>query len=323
MKRAEVMQQLEPLMGVTVKTIEHQPKTRVVVEPDQVILRPGSGGHLVPMNEQGVKSLANFVGMPQGMGKELSPDLFGRVTTELLERKHAYNVMMMEGAIVDFAKVDHIRNIAPERVIDAIEHTIPNADYNRVTTTKDYTATLEVIGEKREPVVRGDLVRAGALVRFSPIGTVAPLVQSFVVRLRCTNGAIDNSILREFTHGGEGDDVWQWFRKSIHDAYGALNDIVSRYRDLIKDRIKPDQRALILEQLLKEAGVKGEIADAVRTMAIQEPPRNTYEMFNLITWASSHLIKEPAQIDRARIVAAKFTSTETHQTYCPLCHRTN
>ena len=77
---------------------------------------------------------------------------------------------------------------------------------------------------------------------------------------------------------------------------------------------------LILEQLLKEARIGGEVADAVRTMAIQEPPRNTYEMFNLITWASSHLIKEPAQIDRARSVAANFTSAETHHTYCPVCH---
>ncbi len=324
MKKEEVLQHLEPLTGVAVRTIEHQPRTRVAVTPDQVILRPGAGGHLMPLNEQGIKSLAHFIGMTQPMGREISPELFGQVATQILSRRGRYSVMLMDGAIINFGRPGQGRQIAPERLVNTIERAIPNADYLKVTTTEQYTATIEIVGEKREPVVRGDLVRAGALVNFSPIGTIEPSVQSFVLRCACTNGMVDNQILREFTYGGggggEGDDIWQWFRRALHDAYGSLEPIVNRYREMIKDRIPPAQRALILEDMLHRANITGDLADVIRTRAIAEPPRNAYEMLNLFTFASSHLTREPAQVQRLRSVAANFTSEDMHPGYCPMCH---
>jgi hypothetical protein len=320
MNSTEVLERLRPLTDVEVRNIEHKPKTRIVVEPDQVILHPNSGGSVVHLNEQGVRSLANFVGMPLSMGKQISPELFGRVATELLARKEKYSVLVKDQSIIDFGNPGATRNLAPERIIQTIGQIIPGAEYNRVVTGKDYSAELEILGEKREPVVRGDLIRAGALVKFSPIGTIMPSVQSFVVRLACTNGATDTRVLREFGGHGEGDDLWQWFRKSIKDAYGALEGIVNRYREMVGDRITAEQRALMLEDLLNRAKITGEVADAVRTRAIAEPPRNAYEMFNLITWASTHLIKEPAQVTRARSTAAQFVSVSEHSTLCPVCH---
>lgn len=319
MEKEEVLEHLRPLMGLTVRTLEHQPRTRVIVNPEQVVLRPGTGGHLVPLHEDGVKALANFVGMPMSMGKEISPDLFGRLTTEILSRRGRYSVLIAEGAIIDFAKPHPTHNLPTERVVDTIERVIPNADYQRVAI-QDHSATIEVVGEKREPVVRGDLIRAGAMVTFSPIGTIEPLVQSFVMRLACTNGAIDNQVLREFHGGGEGDDVFQWFRKSLHDAYGSLGAIVNRYREMVGERIPANQRALMLEEMLRKAKICGELADTIRARAIQEPPRNAYEMMNLLTWASTHAIREPAQIRRVQLVAASFVSEEEHSTYCPMCH---
>lgn len=322
MEKEEILEHLKPLTGVAVRTISHQPRTRIVVTPDQVILRPGSGGHLLPINEKGVKSLASFIGMTLSMGKEISPELFGRVATEILSRRERYSVLLADGTITDFSKPHPARKLSPERLVDTIERAIPHADYLRVTTTEEYTATIEVVGEKREPVARGDLVRAGALVTFSPIGTIEPLVQSFVMRLACTNGAVDNQVLREYHGGGgnEGDDIWQWFRRAIRDAYGSLGTIVNRYREMVKDRIPAEQRALILEEMLRRAKIGGELADTIRSRAIQEPPRNAYEMLNLITWASTHLLREPAQVQRAQSVAADFASETEHHTFCPMCH---
>jgi len=320
LKKDDVIKQLQPLADITVRTIDHQPKTKIVVQPDQVILRPGSGSHSMTIGKTGVKSLAGFIGMPQSMGKEISPGLFGEVATQILSRRERYSVLMDKGAIIDFTKPSSAHNLSPERLVSTIEKVIPGADYHKVTT-HDYAATIEIVGEKREPVRKGDLIRAGALINFSPIGSIMPSVQSFVLRLACTNGMTHNDILQEYSgSGGEGDDIWQWFRKSLHDAYGSLGGIVNRYREMMQDRIPAEQRALILEEMLKRAKIGGEIADVIRSRAIQEPPRNSYEMMNLLTWASSHLITEPAQIGRVREVAATFASEETHHTYCPMCH---
>lgn len=321
MDRTEVLEQLEPISRTQVRQVEHSPRTRVVVTPDAVVLRPGSGGRLIPLSEQGTKALANFTGMPVGFCQKLSPGTFGTVATELLAQKERYNLLIDNDQVRDFADYRGVRPISTEKLINTVERSIPRAEFHRVTILGDYSAIIEVVGERRQPVRRGDLIRAGAMVTFSPIGTIRPLVQSYVLRLACTNGATDNTILREFRGGGgEGDDIWQWFRQSLRDSYQALSAIVNKYQEMLQERIPADQRALMLEGLLREAKITGEDAEAIRARAIQEPPRNTYEMVNLITWASSHVIREPARIQRALTASATFTSKQEHACICPLCH---
>lgn len=324
MNRVEVLEQLEPLAHIQVRPVQHAPRTRVIVRPDMVMIRPGSGGKLVPLNEQGVKAMANFVGMPQTICRQLSPDTFGRVATELLSRKERYNLLMDNGEVGNFAEYRGVRTLSIERVITTIEKAIPKADFHRVVMLENYSTMIEIAGEKRQPIARGDMVRAGALVTFSPIGTIAPFVQSYVQRLACTNGQVTNDILREFRPaggGGEGDDIWQWFRQSIQQSYGSLDRIITRYREMVNERIPANARAMMLEALLKDAKITGDDADAIRSLAIQDPPRNSYELLNLMTFASSHIIREPARIRRVQQISASFTSQREHAQLCPICHR--
>jgi hypothetical protein len=283
-------------------------------------MRPGNGGHLIPFTENGTKALAKFVGLPQRLCNELSPDLFGRVTTELLGRKERYNLLLENGQVENLVDYRGIRNLPVDRVLSTIEHVVPDCDYHRVSVLSNYSASLEIVGPRQEAVRRGDIVQAGALVNFSPINIIKPLVQSYVLRLTCTNGQTARTVLAEFAGGGgEGDDVWQWFRQSVRAAYQSIGDIVNRYRQMIQERIPPEQRAAMLEELLRQAGITGKEAEAVRAQAIQDPPRNTYDMMNLITWASSHIIQSPERIQRALNAGATFTLESQHATICPLC----
>lgn len=321
MKRAEVLEKLESICHTTARQMEHTPQTRVLVEPGQVTIRPGNGGHLVPFSENGVKALTNFVGLPHKVCQVLSPDLFGKVATELLGRKERYNLLLDGGQVQNFVDYRGVRNLPVERVLSAIEQAMPECDYHRVSILDHYSASLEIVGPRQEAVRRGDIVQAGALVNFSPINIIKPLVQSYVLRLTCTNGQTSRTVLAEFTGGGgEGDDIWQWFRQSVRAAYQSVGDIVNRYREMIQERIPPEQRAGILEELLRRAGITGKEAEAVRAQAIQQAPRNAYDMMNLITWASSHIIKSPERIQRALNASATFVSESEHASVCPLCH---
>jgi len=318
--RTDVLEKLEPICHATARQMEHNPRTRVLVEPGQVTMRPGNGGHLIPFSENGTKALAKFVGLPQKLCNELSPELFGRVTTELLSRKERYNLLLDNGQVENLVDFRGIRNLPVERVLSVIEHVVPNCDYHRVSILSNHSASLEIVGPRQEAVRRGDIVQAGALVNFSPINIIKPLVQSYVLRLTCTNGQTARTVLAEFAGGGgEGDDVWQWFRQSVRAAYQSIGDIVNRYRQMIQERIPPEQRAGILEELLRQAGITGKEAEAVRAQAIQEAPRNTYDMMNLITWAGSHIVRSPERIQRALNAGATFTSESQHATICPLC----
>ena len=215
--------------------------------------------------------------------------------------------------------------VSPERLLNLIEKIVPVQNYNRVDLLPNRVASLEIVGEKTQPVARGELVRAGVKVNFSPMGIIDPLVQSYALVLACTNGATSNNILAEFNHGGgggdEGDDMWQFFRQSIRSAYKSFEQVVEGYKKLRAEDISPQDRAQMLETLLRQAHIGGKVGEAVRAMAIERPPRNAWEMQNLITYASSHLL-EAAPAQRAQQVAADFADEEKHHLSCPLCRRT-
>ncbi|GAI71208.1 unnamed protein product, partial [marine sediment metagenome] len=82
----------------------------------------------------------------------------------------------------------------------------------RVLILPDSIVHLEIVGARQEAVAQGDLVQAGVELGFSTMGTVAPFVRGFAMRLSCTNGLTSSTIFDEFTFGtgGEGDDaIWE------------------------------------------------------------------------------------------------------------------
>ncbi len=266
--------------------------------------------------------MAHFTGLTIEVAKHLRPDTLGRVMTELLEDKQRYSLTLKDGAVVDVSKPAPFPNLNPDRVLRSVEGGIRGADYHRVVLINN-TARVEVVGERQQPVVVGDMVRAGALVAFSPQGTTVPLVQSYAMRLACTNGAITTDVLRNYEYGGggDGDGVWQWFREVSREAYQAIAQIIARWREMTEQGISPEDRAMALEAMLKAAKITGEGADVIRAEALAHPPRNNYEMMNLLTYASSHLLESPQQVVRAQITAARYADERTHAKVCPLCHR--
>ena len=322
MKREQVLEKIQPLVEGQLRDVADGTRTKVNVTPDMITLRPTRGARLVEVAPEGAKNMVSFVGLPLGVAKMLTPGTFSQVLSELLSSTGKYSLILKEERVVNLVKYGERRPVNPQRLLDIIEKIIPVQDYNQVLTIPPAVASIEVVGEKTLPVVRGDLVRAGVKVDFSPMGTTNPFVQSYALRLSCTNGQTSNTVLAEFGHtGGEGDDVWQFFRYSIRRAYGSFNQVVSEWKKLVEQKIAPEDRALMLEYLIKRAKISGKAAEAIRAMAIERPPRNAWELQNLITYASSHLLETAQQVQRAQSVAADFADEERHARACPLCQR--
>jgi hypothetical protein len=73
--------------------------------------------------------------------------------------------------------------------------------------------------------------------------------------------------------------------------------------------------------MLREAHLKGEVAEEIRAMAIERPPENSWDIFNYMTYASSHLLEAPKDILSAMGAAAGYAAEETHHRMCPVCKR--
>jgi len=321
MKKVAVMEKISPLMGLNFKEVTHENHTRVQVGVEEVVFRPGNGGHSLPLSEDGMTGLASFAGFSGAFFKTLSNDTLGKVATELLLHKEKYGILIKDGQIVDFTSPKHYHNIPAEKVLNTIEKVIPDVEYNRALVDRE-TVHLEVTGPDELLMLKGDNVRAGALIRWSPIGITLPSVQSFVLRRFCINGATSNTILREFGFGG-GDEgnVWEWFKKSVRDAYHSYNKVAEAWRKLVNENVPDQDRPLMLEALIKQAGLDPNVAEAVRSRALQEPPTNAYDMMNLVSFATSHLMDEPKRIHRAQSAIAAYTDAETHALTCPVCRR--
>jgi len=328
--KTEVLERMAPILNTQVREVEHNPRTRVVVTPDMITFRPGGGARTLEMTKDGAQSLSSFVGLPWNVATKLRPETFGTVSTELLRRKGRYSLIIKDGSVVSLDKPQEYHMVNPERALRAIESGLPNIEFHRVLLLDNFVVCLEVVGDRRQPVNQGDLIQAGANITFSPLGTVDPMVQSYILRLACTNGMTSNTVLREFQfNGGDdggsggsggGDTIWQWFRSSVREAYGSLDRIVCQYRQMVDQHIAPEDRATILEAMLKEAGITGKYADTIRALAIQSPPENSYDMINLISYASSHIIENPHQVRRAQLAVANHTNHSEHSRVCPACH---
>jgi len=320
--RTEVLERLESLNNLQVRNIDHNPGTRVRVAGSRVEIRPSQHARAIPISpEGGVESMAKFAGLPADVAQRISPQTFGAVATEMLAYKKDYGLVIEDGQVVDFGKPRQER-IDPQRVVSTIEKAIGNdVDFHKLRMLPNHVANLEVVGVEEKPVVRGDLVRAGAAVTFSPIGGIQPSVEAYVLRLICTNGVTSNTVLREFKFGGEGDSIWQWFRHSVRDAYRAVGPIVDQFQKMGYEAIAPEDRPLLLEGLIKSSRLPAEAAEAVRALALQEPPQNSYQMANLLTYASSHLLEDPVNVRRTQRAAAAYMAETEHRRICPTCHR--
>ncbi len=332
MKANAVLEQLREVASVTAKRVDTEPATRIVVTPDMVTLRPGKGKRWLELDKKGSEDLFKFLHMPPDLVGKIKFDTCGQVANDLLGHREKFEMLMQDGKVVGFRMPHTGQGMAPDRVLESIEKVIEKPDYHKVIV-HDQCVDLEIVGIDKAAVTRKDLIRAGAMVKFSPLGITNPSVQSFVLRLECTNGMTSTTVLREYSfggggghggHGGDGekkDGLWPWFRKGLKDAYASYEKIVERYQQMLQDEIPENERAMILEAMIKEAGLKDDVAATIRTMAIDRPIRNSYDVLNLITYATSHLLDDAKQVNKARKASEVFQDNDTHALFCPVCKK--
>lgn len=322
MNATQALEQIAPATAVRLREVNHSRNTRLRTDGNQVTFYPGAGGRSMEVTEEGVASMRQLVGIPKALENNLSQDTFSRVATEVLAHKGNYDVLYGEFGIVAFSKPHQYQALNPERVVGTVTREIRGAEFARILVMPNQSVRFEIVAVQQQAVARGDMVQAGAVVQFSHLGVIQPSVASYVNRLVCTNGMVSTDVLRQYSAGGnEGDNIWQWFRQSMRDAVEALSGIVNRYREMRNERISPDDRASVIEALIGEARLNDGVAAAMRARALAEPPRNSYDAMNLLSFATSHDVSEPVEVVRGQRAVANFASETSHRRICPACHR--
>ena len=325
MTKDEVLKRIETIADVKPRVVDSANPRVVMIGEQQLAVKPSPGARSIPLSADGSKNLVNLVGMTARMRKDLSGGTFLKAASELLAAQGQFTVLTRDNIGVDFLGGRHFQAVDPERALRTME-SLEIKDYHRCFPQANRSVVIEALGEKLESVVPGDRVRAGVSVMFSPLGTVVPQVSSFSMRLVCTNGATIQEIEETYkADGGGGRDAngfWDWFRNNVRSAYNSIGPMTEKFREMREHRIAPKDRAGAIESIIRSGHLE-EMSEAIHARALQEPPRNAWDVMNLVTWAGSHATDDYQQVRRANRAVTAFSKSVTVHKICPLCHSNN
>ena len=323
MHRTELLQELAPIMNLQYEEVADRFAIHVTGQKEVTLLddRMDTTPRLT-FSEGGVSTLIQYAGLPRKLLERLDSDTLTEALNQLLRFQPSAALLTQGDEVVNVIAHRTHRSTPVERVIEVIETAIPEADYARPVFLPGHAVQIEVVGVEERAVAVGDLVRAGAVIRFSPLGTTNVEVQGYVRRLACTNGMLTNDLVRSYTLRESADDhFWHWLSVLVGDAYGTVDLAVGRYQALRREVLTPTERAQVLAGLLDRAKLGTHGVEAVHAQMLEESVDTAYDVLNLVTWASSHAITDPRRILRAQQAAADFTDQGMHERICAVCRR--
>ncbi len=328
MERVQVLEKIDNLCNLRVKPITHAPRTRVKVQETEVVFNPGDNTKSMLLTPNGVDSLMKLTHTPTIFASKLRPETFQNVTNEMLNQQQQYVIILNDGRIDGFAPARTYVDHNPERVLNTIDRALHNgSEVQRVMPLDNYGMVLDITGDKEQAVAPGDLVRGGVTLQFSPIGTIQPIITPYVFRLWCSNGASHQDFLGNFKFmgdngrgGGNAGDFWGWLKTNSQACLGTIDRILERYRRLMTENIPEGQRAEAIAALLDQCRIPDRYREAIYAEAAERPVNTAYDVFNLLTWGTTHAVDDPTVVMRARKKIDEFTIEETHARHCPVCH---
>ena len=299
-------------------------ETLIQMIPDEKIINVFEDGQTWQAALAHYDQTMRHLGFSNAMAKRLAATTASQVASELLRQKGEVTALTRYDELLGMAPKGRYKELPVDLVLEVIQQNLGDAgtvDCNRAMILPKYGVRLEMIGDTEHEVVKGDLIRAGVMVEFNPVGLTNPVVQSFGVRLVCTNGMTSNQVLESYSMTADVENTREWLRQSVTKAYTGLADAVQRWRMMAGTAVTPTDRTLILGGIARDAKLNAKEQTALFTKAAEEPPETAYDVLNLATWVTSHVMTQPQRVIRAQNAVARFVQEDTAHKYCPTCKR--
>jgi len=339
LSQEQAMELLQLPRGLKAETVAIGRKPVIVEDGDGYVVKLNRDQEFPLTTAEGRDSMFELAGIPKGLAKSTPSKLMMPVLAHQLARQERVIAFSDEqnGLLRLESPKDMHPSLEPEPVLQHIYDQYPEVLYQKAEVTKDFQADLLAITHndvhKLEELLQpgqhkflpkdGDPFRAGVHLRFSPIGVVEPLIEPYMVRLICTNGAIHQEFMTSWGPGyGEGDDMWAWFRQGMAQAHASVNAVMGQYAGLVGEEIKAGQdRTLAVEGMIRAARLPAGMANGLRDLAIADPPRTQYELWNHLTAVATHNSKGFGEQLRRMTVAGNQVEPNQHRQFCINCGR--
>ena len=323
MNREQLMDVLEPLSHLKVQTVSSEASLELTPNGTLWLSDDDNTWNL---EDNSRKSLLKQIGVTDALLKKLNNVTASQVATELYRRQGEVSALTADDYIVGFTNYGRYKQLPINEVFDNVEKSLGgDVEYNRAMVLPNKDIRVEIAGQDEQAVGVGDLVRSGVLLQFNPMGLTDPTIQTYGLRLACVNGMTSTKVIEQYALGLDEDvtneDVMTWMRNTSSDAYSAFPQVVKQWRTLLEEEILSEDRPLLLGGIVQDAGLRGDVASTLWAKATEEPPQTAYDILNLMTWLSSHVIEDPKKVIRLQQVSANFADEVFHNKSCPTCKR--
>ena len=319
MHATELMTNLHEITGLQVRTVSDQATVALAPAKQVMALRDGLDEFVV--EGDAYLNALKYVGFSKAMANRLSAQTASMVATELIQNKGRSTALIRDGQLLSVVSKGRYKALPVDTVVETVESVLGEVDYHRALVIPPYGARLEIVGQREHEVVKGDIVRAGVVIDFNPIGLTNPMVSTYGLRLVCTNGMTANTVFDTYMMTEDVVDTRAWMAQTVSDAYESLDDTVQEWRSMAGFTVSPSDRSLLLGGFIKDARLTGKEQTALLSKATDETPETAFDVLNLLTWLSSHVIQDPTRVRRAQNVAARFIEDEVYHRNCPTCKR--
>jgi hypothetical protein len=285
------------------------------------------GDKEMPLSVHGIHDIINAI--------DMKPQYFDAVPAELLvphfnffyrDQKAGKEVRLMqnEGKIVgmqfnpieQFISLPIIMGVINESIgyENILGYHKPQFSWNEIV--------INVILKETFTVVPKDPLYIGIRFIHSLTDVKAGRAMAYTFRQWCSNGCITMDSLASWDRkqGGE-KTLRRWIPSVVTEARRALQLEKGRLAELVT-QVAPSDTAELLDHLLEGQHVAQEVREDVRSIAIDNPIRNMYDVWNVLTSAATHSLAIEAH-PRALVTlenVAKDLAGGVHQ-LCPNCHR--
>ena len=206
----------------------------------------------IPMTEQSVTALGNWLEVPGKFLGRLDADMQQDILNNLLQRRSATGNIVFDDAGIQVVRDPNSKFIEPRRVVDKVM-----AVMEPTSTVIDHQVTiddflLDVVvpegfdrGIGGDPQV-GDLTRGGIRVGMDIKHGLSPWVQPYMYRLWCTNGMeTQDAGLRVDARGATVEEVLAEFEAMADRAFRRVEGEIEAFYELRAQRVDNPERAAL------------------------------------------------------------------------------
>jgi len=302
MKKTEVMEKLSIYEGVSKEEV------RQFREVGGLLFSNDN-----PVTDQSLPSVVPLLGIPKNFLQKCPIDLQVSILNHFSQQLGYPSMVTKDDRVIAFAVKDSLL-ISPNMVIEKIEKNTECREYDKVLVY-DNIIDIYVVGETEKEVVKGDIVKGGVGVMFSPLGIVSPEITSYTYRLLCSNGLIAPESLSRFKMGSAGDGFDSWFSETLPRAYDIAFAQVEKFREMRNVKLNGNTPGIFRHLVEKFPLV---VQNLLYEEVLREKPGNLYELMNIITAFASHKVENPLRMKTLMMASGGMA---THYETCPSCHR--